>query len=323
VASIFLALTTKQALGFHAAMRLGIASSFAMHVGVIGWLLIPASLAVPQVTGKTTEPGISVTIETETVPQGTGEIAPLPEIPAATSAFVERVVAEPTLPDPPRTAEREPMTPTAEPETGITSSVDSVPPAPPLDRTPITEVRLPRLPRTTVASESTQKTIFAKPAKKPKQHKRSHHSPKPLTDKAPVVSAPADLPPSPPLSASDATATVKPNSGGEMRQSSKAPIAGADLSSAYLGRLRAYLERYKSYPRRARRQRIEGFATLRFTMDAQGNVLHHTILSSTGSIVLDKAIDRMIKIASPLPGLPPELARSRMTFEIPINFTLK
>jgi len=99
--------------------------------------------------------------------------------------------------------------------------------------------------------------------------------------------------------------------------------APAGSTSANADQLRAWLERHKEYPRRARERRIEGTVLLRFTVDADGRVSSRTIERGSGSELLDRAVIDMIERASPLPtGLDRDRVSS-LTVVVPVTFSLK
>ena len=90
-----------------------------------------------------------------------------------------------------------------------------------------------------------------------------------------------------------------------------------------MSQLRAWLERHKEYPHRARQRRIEGTALLVFVMDRQGNVLSHHIERSSGDRSLDSAVEQMIERAQPLPEVPDAFRQARLEVRVPVQFTLR
>ena len=82
-----------------------------------------------------------------------------------------------------------------------------------------------------------------------------------------------------------------------------------------------HLERHKHYPRGAQASGIGGTVRVRFSIDANGNVLGHRITGSSGHADLDRAVSAMITRASPLPAPPPTVFRPGMSLEVPIRFS--
>jgi periplasmic protein TonB len=91
----------------------------------------------------------------------------------------------------------------------------------------------------------------------------------------------------------------------------------------YLGHLRAWIERYKQYPRMAQLRRQEGTALLRFTMARDGRVLSHRVERSSGHAVLDREVEELIERASPLPAMPADMTQDRLEVVVPIAFGLR
>ncbi len=94
-------------------------------------------------------------------------------------------------------------------------------------------------------------------------------------------------------------------------------------SADYMSRLRAWLERHKEYPNRARQRRVQGTALLVFVMDRNGNVLSHRLERSSGDRTLDHAVEEMIERAQPLPRMPESFQEARLEIRVPVQFLLR
>tara|TARA_R110002096_G_scaffold257381_1_gene450712 strand:- start:36404 stop:36784 length:381 start_codon:yes stop_codon:yes gene_type:complete len=79
----------------------------------------------------------------------------------------------------------------------------------------------------------------------------------------------------------------------------------------------------QSYPRAALRKELQGRAKVEINIDREGNIVAHTIQSSTGHEVLDKEVPKLMKRASPLPAPPAEAADSQLTMVIPLAWVLE
>ncbi|MEQ8268412.1 MAG: energy transducer TonB [Parvibaculum sp.] len=103
-----------------------------------------------------------------------------------------------------------------------------------------------------------------------------------------------------------------------------APPSAAELRAmpTYEQMLLAHLERYKKYPRSARRRMQEGTAWLFFEIDRDGNVLSYRLNQSSGYTLLDEEVLAMVKRAEPLPALPPEIPGATREFKVPVVFNL-
>ncbi|ATY88933.1 TonB family protein [Pectobacterium atrosepticum] len=95
----------------------------------------------------------------------------------------------------------------------------------------------------------------------------------------------------------------------------------ADWSSKLL----AHLSRHKRYPAQAARQRLQGVAQIRVTLDRTGNVLAVSLVSSSGVAPLDTESVALPKRAQPLPAPPAEVIgdNAQLTITIPISFDLR
>ncbi|MES1950850.1 TonB family protein [Salinisphaera sp. S4-8] len=97
----------------------------------------------------------------------------------------------------------------------------------------------------------------------------------------------------------------------------------SDTPPDYRAELGAWLQRYKDYPRRARRLRQEGTVLLYFVMDRNGHVLDWEIRQSSGHELLDEAVRDMIRKADPLPALPASVSMQRLALTVPVRFQLR
>ena len=121
---------------------------------------------------------------------------------------------------------------------------------------------------------------------------------------------------------SSSVATKAP--GGTATGRPRAP-GGADggVRASYAARIRAWLEKHKRYPRRARLRRQTGTALLYFEVDRSGRVHGYDLRKSTGNDLLDRELAAMIARAQPLPGLPEAIGRERLELLLPIEFRLR
>ncbi|WP_409159817.1 energy transducer TonB [Pectobacterium sp. B2J-2] len=88
----------------------------------------------------------------------------------------------------------------------------------------------------------------------------------------------------------------------------------------------AHLSRYKRYPAQAARQRLQGVAQIRVTLDRAGKVLAVSLASSSVTL-LDKESVALPQRAQSLPAPPVEVigdnAQLTLTITIPISFDLR
>ena len=124
-----------------------------------------------------------------------------------------------------------------------------------------------------------------------------------------------------------APVTTAPQAAPNVAPVAAAPVAGvsareADAMATWEAQLRAHLERYKRYPRDARMRGEAGEAVLRFVIDRDGHVLSSAVTRSSGFATLDDETLEMLRRATPLPPMPPEIQDPQKVFTIPVQFGL-
>ena len=183
----------------------------------------------------------------------------------------------------------------------------------------------PRKPERTEPTERTAEAAPAPPAKpdRPQLDSAAAAKPEPTEQAQPARAAEGQE--------TDGQETV--SGAGGKAGSGQQDAAGSGQSSAgggspgahpdYFTKLRAWLERHKEYPRRARMRDIEGTATLRFVMNRDGEVLSFEVTGSSGHDMLDTEVREMIRRAQPLPALPDDMNRERLELEVPVRFAIR
>lgn len=146
--------------------------------------------------------------------------------------------------------------------------------------------------------------------------------PLPPEDKKPLEVKPQDLPP-PDIKTTEAEEVQLKEQPMEVatvtEQSSGAEQTGGNATKkrAYLGQLRNSLERAKVNPR----SRAQGTVMLRFSVAADGKLLSHEIVSSSGSSTLDSAAVAALQRAAPFPPMPGEVSSDGpMIVSVPFKF---
>jgi protein TonB len=86
--------------------------------------------------------------------------------------------------------------------------------------------------------------------------------------------------------------------------------------------LRDRIEELKRYPPMARINNWQGKVVLKFVVKEDGTVENLEVVQSSGHAVLDEEAMETIRRASPL-QLKHELGKPRVTFQFPINYTLR
>lgn len=107
-------------------------------------------------------------------------------------------------------------------------------------------------------------------------------------------------------------------------QQNDAATSGTSTGKAdYFTTLKTWLEKHKTYPRRARLSGTQGTVVITFSMNRDGKVLSRHIIESSGHTVLDEAAVEAVQKASPLPQPPAQLADSDLIVTVPFGFHLR
>jgi len=96
--------------------------------------------------------------------------------------------------------------------------------------------------------------------------------------------------------------------------------AGENLLALYLSRVRSIVDRRKYYPPEAKRYGVEGKVSLRISVDANGKITQVELINSSGSRILDRAAQDLIRSIGSLPP-PPE--GKPFTFVLSIDYRLE
>ncbi len=91
----------------------------------------------------------------------------------------------------------------------------------------------------------------------------------------------------------------------------------------YITKLRYWLEKHKTYPRRAKRRHQEGVVVLSFTVSRDGRVSNYRVKQKSGYKALDQETLAMLERAQPLPKFPTEMTEDKLHLTLPIQFALR
>jgi periplasmic protein TonB len=145
--------------------------------------------------------------------------------------------------------------------------------------------------------------------------------PKPAPGKPKVVRAeakkPTEAPPAP-------RTTAAPRA--ERRAPAASAIsagASAAVMASYNQLVAAHLQRFKQYPPGAKAAGEQGTARLSFSLGRAGQVLGSRLAGSSGHAALDGETLAMVRRAQPFPGFPPEMKQGSMSFNVPVQFSIR
>lgn len=212
----------------------------------------------------------------------------------------------PPEPSPP-VKTQEPVT-KPEPKPEVVEQVPEAPPPEPVPQEPVPELSEVK-PQERVPEPPKPPPPVVEPAPKPTPRETAMATKDAATERTALTSStrPTEGEPS------------QETAGGDASSGGGSPGAVADYASL----IRAWLERHKEYPRRARLRRLEGTAMLYFVMDRKGRVLEYRIQRSAGSTILDRAVEAMIERAKPLPEMPEDMHQARLELIVPVTFSLR
>jgi periplasmic protein TonB len=236
---------------------------------------------------------------------------PVPELPALVPLTV---AGAPLVEAPSATAETAPV----EPETPA-----SLPDTVEMMATPAADPLALEVPET-LAMAPLEIVQAQEPEPAPRPAEETLRDPAESAEERVAESPSGTRPTAPPEASEDGIVAAAPPpspAAEEARRSAQPPRPG--IEAAYLAALQARLERYKDYPRPARRRGEEGTVLLRFTINRYGMVIEHAIVQSSGFQSLDNSVEHMIRRAQPLPAIPHEMGRDWMQVILPVQFQLE
>jgi protein TonB len=97
---------------------------------------------------------------------------------------------------------------------------------------------------------------------------------------------------------------------------------GRAAEQSYNSKVLARLRAAKKYPAAARGKGIEGTAILSFTISSSGKLTSARVVKGAGHALLDSAVIAMARNAAPFPVFPQAIAKSQMTFRVPVQFKI-
>jgi protein TonB len=99
--------------------------------------------------------------------------------------------------------------------------------------------------------------------------------------------------------------------------------ASAAVITSYNQLVAAHLQRFKQYPPAAKAAGEQGTSRLSFSLGRGGQVLGSRLAGSSGHAALDGETLAMVRRAQPFPGFPPEMKQGSMSFNVPVQFSIR
>lgn len=223
----------------------------------------------------------------------------------------------------PSQAEQAPATPPAETKVEADTTAEAVP-----TKTISKAISLPEAP----VVESSPIQAEAKPVKKIKVKKKPV-KPKALVKKARVEKPKPSQPDAPVQTPKPAAETEAPENPSNSRTTAQKQAAGeandthaggqkSEIPPSYLAKVVAKIQYYKSYPKKAKKLKLEGTSFLKFTLSRNGKVIAKSIRTSSGHNLLDKATLKILDKIGSFPRFGKKIKQQEMTLVIPIEYSL-
>lgn len=133
------------------------------------------------------------------------------------------------------------------------------------------------------------------------------------------------------LGAEDADASAASVSGQDAQEvAEKATASSEGLSAEQKNEIQDWqksvviaIAKAKSYPKKARAQKIQGTVSVAFTLDAYGRLIGHAVKESSGWPILDAAALAIFDKIEKFPTPPNFLDETAFTLLVPINYSVK
>ncbi len=100
-------------------------------------------------------------------------------------------------------------------------------------------------------------------------------------------------------------------------------IAAAADIGGWQKEVNTAIAKKQSYPRAALRKEIEGKVRVEINVDREGNIVAHSLQSSSGHDILDREVPKLMKRVSPLPVPPADASDSELTMVVPLAWALQ
>lgn len=107
----------------------------------------------------------------------------------------------------------------------------------------------------------------------------------------------------------------------QARQLSKRELRG--LLRGYVNNLNQLMSVKKTYPRSAKRLKLEGKVFVHIVISSQGEIMSVRLARSSGHELLDKAAIAQVQKMGRVPSIPKQIDRSSLTFEVGLDYSLQ
>ncbi len=91
---------------------------------------------------------------------------------------------------------------------------------------------------------------------------------------------------------------------------------------AYYAEVMAILNAHKRYHKLARERGLQGTTVIRFSIAANGDLLSHELVKSSGEFLLDRSAEQMLLSSTPFPAFPETFQEESIMIELPVEYAL-
>jgi periplasmic protein TonB len=108
-----------------------------------------------------------------------------------------------------------------------------------------------------------------------------------------------------------------------LRTTAQSVASAPHIDSSWQSLFIKHLQHFKRYPQAARARNEQGVVVLAVSLDRDGHLLSHRIVSGSGFADLDAEVLALIERAQPLPAFPPSMREAQLDLTVPIRFSLR
>jgi periplasmic protein TonB len=117
--------------------------------------------------------------------------------------------------------------------------------------------------------------------------------------------------------------SAPPHAARQAPAASAMSVGAVAAIASYNQLVAAHLQRFKQYPPDAKAAGHQGTARLSFSLGRGGQVLGSRLAGSSGHAALDGETLAMVRRAQPFPAFPPEIKQASMSFNVPVQFSIR
>nr|WP_321268403.1 energy transducer TonB [uncultured Sulfurimonas sp.] len=99
------------------------------------------------------------------------------------------------------------------------------------------------------------------------------------------------------------------------------PVFDAQMKTSFIAGLYSMLDERKTYPRMAKRRKLEGVSEISFTLEKDGSIKNVFLSKSSGHKILDKAALKILNSMEFYKAIPDAVSLASLNLNIPIKYS--